>query len=637
MLVKRESRAGVLFLFTTRPTLKLEWESRSNVTVLDLQKLPRRVTETLVRDVLGDTKLPETILQKIVNETDGNPLFVEELSKAVAESISESDNALTDNLVLPGTVQQSLASRIDRLNEAKPVLQLCSLLGRKFDYQLLRAVSQTENEAALRDELRTIVNAEFLFQEGAVPDSIYRFKHVLMQETAHNSLLKATRVELHAHVADIIESEFPERAERNPALLGFHYGEGEQAEKAVRYWTNACRKSLELFALREAIKQAQSGLQILQSLPDSNERDGAEIRLRSMLGKGLLALHGYADSRVEETFSRALELSESVENAPELFQVLVGLWMYFVIGGEAEHALVVARRLVRMADANPSVAKSLQAHYSVGHSLYRLGRYRESLEALENALSFDKSEADFASESASGDDTRVHVHCVLAHVFWHLGDDERSASHITNALDMATRQENLWGIEFSSFMGAWLFMLRREPEQTACQAERTLAIAEENGFEFWRSVGTFMATWASHDAGHSAEPDDAATRLTKLEETVTSFLAAGALNGTTSLGLQIAEDLVAAGEIDRAEFWLTKARDIVESSGERSFAPDLLRVEGQIARERGDTDRAEALFAAAESAARQVGSIGLARRAAAELAQGKGIVTTVQEVREPLH
>ena len=202
MLVNDGSESGALFLFTVRPTATLEWESRSDVTMLDLQRLSRRVTEDLVNNILGDRTLPDEILQSIIKETGGNPLFVEELTRAVSETAS--DESIT-GLVLPGTLKQSLTSRIDRLGVAKPLLQICSLLGRRFDYELLKAVSQTENETALREELRAIVNAEFLFQKGAVPDSTYRFKHILMQETAHSSLLKSTRIDLHEHVAETLE------------------------------------------------------------------------------------------------------------------------------------------------------------------------------------------------------------------------------------------------------------------------------------------------------------------------------------------------------------------------------------------------------------------------------------------------
>jgi class 3 adenylate cyclase/tetratricopeptide (TPR) repeat protein len=619
MMVNGGSEAGVLCLFTTRPTLSIEWESRSNVTMLDLQRLPRRATENLVNSILGEGTLPAPIIANIVSETGGNPLFVEELTKAVVESVEIAGSTDTASLVLPGTLQQSLASRIDHLGSAKPLLQLCSLLGRRFEYSLLKAVSNTENEEALQQELRVIVNSEFLYQEGAVPDSSYRFKHILMQETAYKSLLKSTRIELHARVAAILEKQFPEKLEHRPELFAYHYGEGGQPAKAVMYWTLACKGSLDSIAIREAIEQAENGLKILQALPTSPERDAAEIRLRSMLGKGMLTLRGYADPQVEKAFARALELCEAIGHAPQLFQLLVGLWMYFFIGGDAEHALALARRLVRIAASEASPAKSLQAHYCYGYTLFQMGKLEESRAELEKALSIEEDDDDFSSESASGDDTRVHVRCVLAHVLWHVGQDSRSQQVILEARELAEEVGNPFGIVFASFMSSWLCMLRRDSEDSRRFAEQTTTIAAENGFSFWLPVANFMHAWSTFDGGQTATGKDIQSRIEAMEANADARSGTGATNGETSLILQIAEDMTTAGNLDGAEQRLEELNRQIEKTGERFFETDALRIRGRLAHARGDNNLAEELYAAAESAARQAGCVSLATRAENDL------------------
>jgi tetratricopeptide (TPR) repeat protein len=523
---------------------------------------------------------------------------------------------------------------MDRLGEAKGVLQLCSLLGRRFDYRLLRSVSRTENEEALKLDLQRIVNAEFLYQEGAIPESVYRFKHVLMQETARNSLLNSTRIELHAHVAEVIEAEFPEYAERNPALLGYHYAEGGQPVKAVNYLTVACKRSLEVFAMREAVDQAQRGLDTLARLPQTKDRDATEILLLSMLGKGLLALHGYADARVEENFTRALELSESLEESPEIFQILVGLWMYFFIGGESDDALMVAQRLVKLADADNSPAKSLQAYYCAGYSRYRMAEYEAGRRDIEHALTFASEDGDFSVVSASGDDTRVHAHCVIAHVLWHLGKEDLAQQHLADSIAMAAEEDNPWGSAYVSFIAAWHCMLRRDHVEAAEYAARTIAIAEEKSFRFWLLVGTFIRVWSSCEAGQSGSEEARAERLQKMEVTLESFLSSGAVFGSTSLGLQIAEDLASAGELDRAETWLNRVKSIVETTGERNYDADVPRIQGRIAAARGDTAKAVTLYEAAEKSATDKGSRALARRAASDKASLSDQLKTVQEVND---
>jgi class 3 adenylate cyclase/tetratricopeptide (TPR) repeat protein len=614
MMVNEGSETGALFLFTARPTVEMEWGSRSDVTMLDLQKLSRRVTQDLVDSILGEQTLPANVVDSIVAETGGNPLFIEELTRAAAESASDGS---TTGLVLPGTLQQSLSSRIDRLGSAKPLLQLCSLLGRKFDYALLKAVSQTENEQALQEELRAIVNAEFLFQKGAVPESTYRFKHILMQETAYSSLLKSTRVELHDHVARILEEQFPDRSEYRPELLAYHYGEGGNPGSAVRYWSLAAKKSLEIYALEEAIERAKAGLTQLKALPESQERDAAEIMLRSMLGKGLLATRGYADPKVAETFGRALELSESIGNAPQLFQLVVGLWMYFFIAGEAEHGPPLARRLVRIADGESSPEKSLQAHYCYGYSLYRLGEYQEAREELELAMKSESDDGDFSSESASGDDTRIHVRVVLAHVLWQQGQDEEAVDMARRGLELAEEIGNPFGLVFASFMNSWLYMHMRDHDAAGVSAQKTIEVAESNGFRFWQPLGHFMQAWSSTD---NDDRDSILAGAEKMEQMLKVFVDNGAAMGETSLSLQLAEEFLRAADTERASYWLEYSRKRRKEMGERFLEVDTMRIAAKLALQQGNREEAEELLAAAETSARSAGSISLARRAATDLA-----------------
>ncbi|MGB5738473.1 MAG: AAA family ATPase [Woeseia sp.] len=616
MMMSGGASLNALSLFTARPGTEFDWVTRPDVLVLDLQRLPRRAIENLVREVAGDVELSEEMLGKIIAETDGNPLFAEELTRAMTEHGAEESGTL----VLPGTVQQSLESRMDKLGSAQPLLQLCSLLGARFDYELLLAVSETENEKALQSDLRTIVNAGLLYQEGAVPHSTYRFKHMLMQETAHGTLLKKTRIKQHARIAATVESRFPEKAQRQPELLAFHYSEGGEPAKAMPYWIQACRKSLQAYAIREAYEQAESGLKVLSKLPEGAQRDALEVTLLSMRGKAMLTLRGYGDPEVEATFARALALTGELGNSPQMFQLVVGLWMYFFIAGEAEHALALARRLCKIADYAASPAKRLQSHYCRGYALFRLGRLNEALGQFELALQQEANDADFSSESASGDDTRIHLRIVLAHLLWHLGDDERSLANASEARALAAELGNPFGIVFAEFMSSWLHMLRREPAECSRYAARAIEVAEDRGFHFWLPLAYFMQSWSSCDGGKHGDDARLATRLEHMEQNLLRFVSAGASNGEVSLGLQIAEDKIACGLLDEALNWVERAERSMATSGEAFLRPDAIRIRAQLAARRGNAADAEEGLAAAQSAARDMGSVSLARRAAEDLA-----------------
>jgi len=626
MLVQQHNVSGMLCLFSTRPGPEFEWEARSNVTSLMVPRMSRRTTENLIERIVrervdGDAAFMDAFVARIVTESDGNPLFAEELTKSVVESVDFESGAAPTDLVLPGTLHQSLASRIDRLGTAKPLLQLCSLLGREFDYGLLRAVSQTENEEALNEALQTIVQAEFLSQTGVIPDCTYTFKHILMQDTAYQSLLKSTRGTLHAQVAETLETQFPEKTEREPDLLAFHFQEAGDPARAAFYWSVACRRALGSFALLEAIELAHSGLRSVEMLPASTERDRAELALTSLLGKGLLTTRGYADPEVEPTFARALELCESLGDEPQLFQIVGGLWMYFEIGGEAEHALALAERLIRMAEADASPARTLQGHYCAGYTLYRLGRYAESREQLERAMSAEDSGVDFTSESASGDDTRIHIRCALAHVLWHLGYSQRAEDLAEKARALAVELGNPYGILWSTFQTAWLYELMERAEDAARYSAASLQIAEEKAFGFFQPISAYVQAWASGDGGQTLQGVEATNRIEAMVEAIHAHSAAGARLGLTQMLTSVAENLIRVGDLERAEQHLEAARAETEAVNERFFEPEVDRMAGLIASARGDDETGERLLSAALQSSRDSGSLALALRATNSLAE----------------
>ncbi|MBT8085705.1 MAG: AAA family ATPase, partial [Woeseia sp.] len=621
MIMSGGAGLGVLSLLTARPGTNFDWTARPGVLVLDLQRLSRGAIESMIYEVAGEFELSKELVGKIIIEADGNPLFAEELTRAITDTGLDT----ADVLVLPGTIYQSLESRMDKLGDAQPLLQLCSLLGTRFDYELLVAVSKTEDEKALQRDLRAIVNAGLLFQEGAVPDCSYRFKHILMQETAHGTLLKATRVEQHARIAEIVESQFPQKAKRNPGLLAYHYAEGGQPEKATLYWLQACKKSMQAYAVREGLEQADSGLQQLALLPAGTQRDQLEVTLLSMRGKGLMALRGYSDPIVEETFAKALKLTERLDDTPQMFQLAVGLWMYFFIAGDAEHALALARRLRSIAEGADSPAKSLQSRYCLGYALFRLGRFYDAVEQFDLALADETEDADFSSESASGDDTRVHLRVVLAHVLWHLGEDKRSLQMASEARELADTLGNPFGVVFALFMSSWLHLLRREPAECAAHAATCVRLAEERGFHFWVPLGNYMEAWSTCDGGRAGDEASLDARVEAMENSLLKHVSAGARNGEVSLALQIAEDRIAMGRVEQGLTWLSRAERTLKATGEQFFQPDALRVRALLAAGKGDDTEAAATLAAAQSMAFEMGSASLAQRAASDLARLTGL------------
>jgi len=302
LLVEQVATSKVMAILTFRPEFTPPWGSRSHVTQINLNRLPQRLATDLIALVTGGKELPEEVIDQIASKSDEVPLFVEELTQMVIESglLREMDGRyeltgpLTD-LAIPSTLQDSLTARLDRLGEVKEVVQLASVLGREFIYQLIQAVSQ-QDDAPLSDHLRQLVAGEFLYQQGVLPEASYIFKHALIQDAAYNSLLISRRQQYHQLVAQVYEESFHETVESQPELLAHHYTEAGLNQQAVPYWQQAGQIAVRRSANVEAVNHFTKGLELLEALPDTQERDSQEAELQTFLGQCLIQVRGFGSA-----------------------------------------------------------------------------------------------------------------------------------------------------------------------------------------------------------------------------------------------------------------------------------------------------------------------------------------------------
>src|SRR6516162_9063688 len=308
--------------------------------MLALNRLDRRDRTALVEQIAGGRALPSKVIDQIVERTDGVPLFVEELTKSVLESGL--------SLVgIPTTLHDSLMARLDRLASVRLVAQIGAAIGRQFPYVLLRAVSDLP-EDELRASLARLVTSELVFKRGTPPDAIYTFKHALVQDAAHGSLLRSTRQQLHAQIAEALETHCPELMENQPEIFAQHYAEAGFVEKSIACWGNAGRRSAARSAMAEAAAQFQKGLEQLALLPDDFARRRQELEFRSSLGTVLQSVKGYAADETGRTFARARELWEQLGSPSEFLQVSYAQSIYHAIRGELKLAHRLDEDLLRL-------------------------------------------------------------------------------------------------------------------------------------------------------------------------------------------------------------------------------------------------------------------------------------------------
>jgi class 3 adenylate cyclase len=285
-LVDRVRSLPVLLIVTFRPEFEPPWIGQPYVTALTINRLAQHDIEAMIDRVVGNKLIPAGARKDIIERTDGIPLFVEEMTKAVLEAGTEEEAQRTaatvpsTALAVPASLHASLMARLDRLGAAREVAQIGAAIGREFSHALLGAVIP-KTEADLGSALERLIDAGLLFRQGVPPHATYLFKHALVQDAAYGTLLREPRRALHARIAQSLEGRFADIVESQPELLAHHYTEAKQPEKASRLWQKAGGLALERMALIEAIAHLNKGMDLIAALSPSVERDGRELDLRT--------------------------------------------------------------------------------------------------------------------------------------------------------------------------------------------------------------------------------------------------------------------------------------------------------------------------------------------------------------------
>uniref|UniRef100_UPI003F9BDF99 AAA family ATPase n=1 Tax=Roseiarcus sp. TaxID=1969460 RepID=UPI003F9BDF99 len=281
-VVDRIRSLRALMIVTFRPEFEAPWIGQSHVTTLILNRLAERDIGVMIGAVAGVRPLPATIRRDIVERSDGVPLFVEEMTKAVLETEGGGKAEGNRSLTVPATLQASLMARLDRLGPAKEVAQVAAAIGRESSHSLLVLVANLA-EPDLNVALDHLVRAGLLSRRGIPPDATYLFKHALLQDLAHGALLREPRRVLHLRIAQALEAHFPDVVQSQPQVLARHCAEAGLFEKAATLWGRAGRTSMERSAVVEAEFQFSQALAQIAELPSSAALRREQIRLQAGL------------------------------------------------------------------------------------------------------------------------------------------------------------------------------------------------------------------------------------------------------------------------------------------------------------------------------------------------------------------
>ena len=606
LLIDQLAAARLLLLLTFRPDFRPPWPMLAHVRQLTLSRLARPEVEAMVESIARGQTLPVEMIPELIARTDGVPLFVEELTKAVMES----------GLRIPATLRDSLMARLDRLASVKEIAQLGATIGREFAYDLIQPVSPVD-EATLQSALRRLVDAGLLYQRGQPPKSRYVFKHALIQDAAYESLLKTTRQQYHRQIAGALEMRREQAASSPPELLAHHYTEAGLIEEAVPYWQSAGEQAVQRSANVEAVSHFTRGLELLRMAPDTPERARRELALQVALGVPLRAAKGFADPEVGHAYARARALCPEGETVT-LFSILRGLWEFHELRGEYQTGLDVARQLLTLAERGADRADLLVAHELMGDTQLWLGDFGATRRHMERAFAlYDGTQHD-VHVFLHGYDLGVASLCFGGWALWFLGYPAQAVRAVDDGVSLARKQGHPFTFALALMFAGQLRSYRREADRTHELMAEVMTISAKQNFPMLLNQATIIQGWALAEQGHAAEA------IAQIRQGLAGWKAMGQeLELSHFLGL-LAEAYRRAGRPDEGLDVVAEALSVADRIGEGLWTAELHRLEGELALETGArsaTSAPEASFEKAIAVARAQQAKALELRAATSLAR----------------
>jgi predicted ATPase len=440
----------------------------------------------------------------------------------------------------------------------------------------------------LQRELGRLVEAELVYQRGVPPQSTYVFKHALIQDAAYESLLKSTRQQYHQRIAQVLEARFPETTQTQPELLAYHCTEAGLIEQAVSYWHKAAQRAAERSAHVEAISHLHTGLELLQTLPETPQRLQREVDMHITLGASLLATKGHGAPEAGQAYSRARQLCEHLDDPHQLFPILRGLWNYYNVRAELQTAHTLGEQLLSLAQQVQDAAMLVTAHRAIGTTLFYLGAIAAAHTHFTQGIALYDPKQHRASAFLYGEDQGVTCHSFDAQALWRLGYTDQAMARNHEAVTLAQQLSHPFSLSAALVRVALLHKLRREVHYTQECAEAGISLATDQGFPYWRAQGSVVRGWALVQQGQAKEG------IAQLTEGLMTYRATEAKAALSHYLALLAEAYGTMGQPEAGLTVLTEALALVDTMGVRFMEAELYRLKGELLLQPSSDNQAEA-------------------------------------------
>jgi predicted ATPase/class 3 adenylate cyclase len=621
-VVERVHGLSVLVLATFRPEFLPPWTGQAHVTTLALNRLDQSESAALVQRIAGNSgALSAEAVDDIVARTDGVPLFMEELTKAVVETNGGAKLVLsgtpTAARAVPATLHTSLMARLDRLGPAaKEVAQVGAAIGREFSYELLVPMASPRSQIEVRHALGRLVEAGLLFQHGTPPEASYVFKHALVQDAAYSMLLRKQRQQLHRDIAQRLEQNDPAVVQAQPELLAYHCSEAGLHRSAIAYWRMAGERAARRAANTEAVRHFRRALALLEAEPSTPERAATELKILAQLGPAMLNVQGWTAPEVERIYDRALQLARAIDSSADLVAPVVGLWLFHHARGEFGKARESIQELFRVADSLRDPDVLLQAHHAAWPTPMFCGDFATAYKHIEQGLAlYDERRHRHHAFQFMGHDPAVCADALGSIIAWVLGYPDRAARHAENAVQFARQLQHAPTLAHALWFVCTYYILRDDVQAALAASSETLALCDEHQLAQPKAAGMLYRGWAL-------------VRTGKIEEGLTlahNGLAAWELGGVGAFLQQgrfiLADTCTVAGRREEAVKLLTAALAHGNQTGEKWCEARIHHLRAQLFIASEEWSQAELSLGAALEIARQQDARSFQLRSATSLAQ----------------
>ena len=639
--VDRMRTLRVLLIVTFRPEFDPPWVGRPYVTALTINRLAEREVGAMIDRLVGNKLIPASIRQDIIERTDGIPLFIEEMTKAVLEADSQhaAERAIaavpSPALAVPASLHASLMARLDRLGPARKVAQVGAAIGREFSHALLAAVVR-KPEVELGSALDRLVASGLLFRLGVPPYATYLFKHALVQDAAYGTLLRERRRELHARITETLESQFTEIAESQPELLARHCTAAGLIEKAAGLWGKAGQRSLGRSAYVEAVEQLARALAQIATLPATSALRRDQIKLQVALITPLMHVKGYAALETKaaaEQARRLIEQAEALGEPPEdpllPFSVLYGFWGVTHVAFNGNEVRKLAAQFFTLAEKQGSTVPLMMSHRIMGITKVLTGSVADALAHFDQSLRLYDPAEHRSLATRFGADTRVTVLCWRALASWVLGYPEKALADTDHALKEAREVRQAATLMLALRFASTPHIFCGNYATANALLHELIALADEKGASLWKASGV-------SDKGFllalSGKAPDAVQMITC---GITARRSAGATQWMPWYFSCLARVYAELGQFDDAWRSIGDAMTTVETTKESWYEAEVNRISGEVALKSPvpDAAKAEAYFERALAIAREQQAKSWELRAATSMAR----LWRDQGRRQPAH